>query len=59
MILTESIRYLTNWGRFGSNIRISLFAQLIINVFHDLGKDLWNVAEDEWMEFLKFLIERL
>ena len=27
--------------------------QFIINLFHDLGKDPWNVEEDEWMDFLE------
>lgn len=27
--------------------------QFIINLFHDLGKDPWNVEEDEWIVFLR------
>ena len=29
------------------------FGQFIINLFHDLDKDPWNVEEDEWVEFLQ------
>ena len=29
------------------------FGQLMINIFHDYGKDPWNVEEDEWMMILR------
>ena len=34
------------------------FGQLVINIFHDLGKDPWYLEDDAWMEILDTYLKK-